>query len=86
MGVLVVPPGNPAKFSPFKMLCFTHKLLSLVLIILTKSFLRHSNSIMGRVLLRQNSYSCGLGIGKICDDFHSDGIIPVRRQCVQICV
>ena len=78
IGVFVVPPGNPPKFGPRRMLCFMHRFASLVLMTLMISFLRHSNRMIGLVRFRQKCQSYGFGMGKICDVFHSTGMKAVR--------
>ena len=80
IGVFVFPPGNPPKLGPRRILWDRQSVASLVLMIRTVIFLRHSRRIIGRVFSRQNSQSVGLGMGNICDVFQSVGIMDVEYR------
>src|SRR5215204_6401911 len=55
MGSKVDLNGRPAKFDPFKILCWTKMEASLALRSLIKAFLGHSKSVIGLVLFKSNS-------------------------------
>src|SRR6266498_5135796 len=69
--------GKPANWLPFKTFFSTRIFVNLRLSIEINAFLGVSNKVIGRVLIKLQSYGFGLGIGYIIANLQASGMLLI---------